>query len=113
MSIDSNVKLTIQFTDSDLDAEEQDEASRWLLAQLKDLDEIELAERVIDLRDIRRSLLDTNPQIVHFCGHGKGNSIGIETIPNEARKMIPVDPLAAADEGGSLGCTCTVRGTIS
>ena len=48
MAIDT-IKLNIHFADPDLDAEELDEASRRLLAQLKDLDEVESVERAIDL----------------------------------------------------------------
>ena len=48
MAIDSNVKLNIHFADPDLDAEELDESVRRLLAQLRELDEVESVERVID-----------------------------------------------------------------
>jgi CHAT domain len=48
MTSESNVKLTIHFNDPDLDAEERDEASRKLLVQLRDLDEVESVERVLD-----------------------------------------------------------------
>lgn len=44
----SNVKLTIHFNDPDLDEEERDEESRRLLTQLRDLDEVETVERVLD-----------------------------------------------------------------
>jgi CHAT domain len=47
MAIDK-IKLNIHFADADLDAEELDRASRRLLAQLKDLDEVESVERVVD-----------------------------------------------------------------
>ncbi len=47
MAIDT-IKLNIHFADPDLDAEELDEASRRLLTQLKDLDEVESVERVVD-----------------------------------------------------------------
>lgn len=45
----SNVKLTIAFNDQDLDAEEKDEEVQKLLAQMKELDEVEAVDRVIDL----------------------------------------------------------------
>lgn len=48
MADESNVKLTIHFNDPDLDEEERDEESRKLLTQLRDLDEIETVERVLD-----------------------------------------------------------------
>ncbi|MBD2075466.1 hypothetical protein H6F86_16500 [Phormidium sp. FACHB-592] len=44
----SNVKLTIAFNDPDLDNEELEEQAQNLLAQLKDLDEIETVDRVLD-----------------------------------------------------------------
>ncbi|WNZ44044.1 CHAT domain-containing protein [Leptolyngbya boryana CZ1] len=43
-----DVRLTIAFDDPDLDAEEREEEAQKLLAQMKDLDEIESLERVID-----------------------------------------------------------------
>jgi hypothetical protein len=46
---ESNLKLTINFTDPDLDEEEKDKASQRLLSQLQDLDEVEEVKRVIDL----------------------------------------------------------------
>ncbi|HEY9639861.1 MAG TPA: CHAT domain-containing protein [Coleofasciculaceae cyanobacterium] len=45
---DPPIKLTIHLADPDLDAEEQDEAAQRLLSQLKDLDEVESADRVLD-----------------------------------------------------------------
>ena len=43
-----DVKLTITFTDPDLDAEEKDEEVQKLLAQMKDLDEVEAVDRVVN-----------------------------------------------------------------
>ncbi|ARV60478.1 hypothetical protein BZZ01_19195 [Nostocales cyanobacterium HT-58-2] len=43
----SNVKLTITFVDPTLDNEEKDEEVKKLLAQMKDLDEVEAVERVV------------------------------------------------------------------
>ncbi len=48
MADTSDVKLTITFTDPDLDAEEKDEEVQKLLAQMKDLDEVEAVDRVIN-----------------------------------------------------------------
>ncbi len=45
MADTSDVKLTITFTDPDLDAEEKDEEVQKLLAQMKDLDEVEAVDR--------------------------------------------------------------------
>jgi hypothetical protein len=44
----SNIKLTIAFTDPELDPEELDTQAQNLLAQLKDLDEVERVDRVVD-----------------------------------------------------------------
>lgn len=44
----SNVKLTIAFNDPDLDAEEKDEQVQKLLTQMKELDEVEAVNRVLD-----------------------------------------------------------------
>ncbi len=44
----SDVKLTITFTDPDLDAEEKDEEVQKLFAQMKDLDEVEAVDRVVN-----------------------------------------------------------------
>ena len=43
-----NVTLTIDLNDPDLDAEETDEAVKNLLAQMRELDEIEVVDRVRD-----------------------------------------------------------------
>lgn len=44
----SSLKLTINFNDSDLSPEERDEQVQRLLAELKDMDEVETAARVLD-----------------------------------------------------------------
>lgn len=48
MTETSNVKLTIAFNDPDLDSEELEEQAQNLLVQLRDLDEIETVDRVLD-----------------------------------------------------------------
>lgn len=48
MAGEPNVTLTIDLNDSDLDAEETDEAVQNLLAQMRELDEIEAVDRVFD-----------------------------------------------------------------
>jgi hypothetical protein len=48
MSKDSNVKLTIAFDDPELDAEDKENEAQKLLAQLKNLDEVESVNRVLD-----------------------------------------------------------------
>jgi hypothetical protein len=48
MTASSNIKLTIQFTDPQLDADERDEQAQLLIDELKDIDEIDRVDRVID-----------------------------------------------------------------
>lgn len=44
----SNVKLTINFNDPDLDSEELDEQVQRLMTELKQMDEVETVDRVLD-----------------------------------------------------------------
>lgn len=48
MSSTANIKLTIAFIGSDLDAEEKDAEARRLLSQMKELEEIETVNQVLD-----------------------------------------------------------------
>ncbi|MGI0491679.1 hypothetical protein ACN4EG_07690 [Alkalinema pantanalense CENA528] len=48
MSRPSSIQFTIAFNDPDLDSEELEEQAQNLLAQMKDLDEIETVNRVLD-----------------------------------------------------------------
>jgi hypothetical protein len=48
MSMDSNVKLTINFNDPDLDSEEREDQAQQLIAELKQMDEVESVDRVED-----------------------------------------------------------------
>ena len=48
MTTDSNIKLTINFNDPDLDPEERDEQVRRLMNELKQMDEVETVDRVLD-----------------------------------------------------------------
>ncbi|XHX77079.1 MAG: hypothetical protein RBJ76_21965 [Stenomitos frigidus ULC029] len=43
-----DIKLTIAFNDSELDSEELEEQAQNLLAQMRELDEIETVDRVLD-----------------------------------------------------------------
>ena len=47
MTPNSNIKLTIAFNDPDLDPEELDEQAQRLMAELKQMDEVEV-DRVLD-----------------------------------------------------------------
>ena len=45
---ENNIKFTIAFNDPDLDAEERDEQAQRLMAQLKQMDEVDAVDRVLD-----------------------------------------------------------------
>lgn len=48
MTANSNIRLTINFNDPDLDPEEQDEQVQRLMNELKTMDEVETVSRVLD-----------------------------------------------------------------
>lgn len=48
MAETSNVKLTIAFDDPELDSEEREEQAQNLFAQMRDLDDVEALDRVLD-----------------------------------------------------------------
>ena len=48
MTTDSNIKLTINFNNPDLDPEERDVQVRRLMNELKQMDEVETVDRVLD-----------------------------------------------------------------
>ncbi|MBD2252579.1 hypothetical protein [Nostoc parmelioides] len=48
MTANSNIKFTITFNDPDLDAEEKDEQAQRLIAELKQIDEVDTVGRVLD-----------------------------------------------------------------
>ena len=48
MTAKSTMKLTIAFTDPDLEAEERDEQAQRLIAELKEIDEVDAVDRVLD-----------------------------------------------------------------
>lgn len=48
MSKSSNIKFTIAFNDPDLDSEELDEQAKMLVSELKQIDEVDEVNRVID-----------------------------------------------------------------
>lgn len=48
MANDSSIKFTISFNDPALDEEERDDEAQRLLNELKSLDEVETADRVLD-----------------------------------------------------------------
>jgi hypothetical protein len=48
MAINSNIQVTIAFTDPELNSEELEAQAQNLLAQMKDLDEVESVDRALD-----------------------------------------------------------------
>ena len=48
MSSTSTVKLTINFNDPELDSAERDEQAQRFMAELKQMDEVESVDRVLD-----------------------------------------------------------------
>lgn len=48
MTSNSNLKLTIEFTDPELEPEQRDEQAQLLIEELKDIDEIATVDRVLD-----------------------------------------------------------------
>jgi hypothetical protein len=63
-------------------------------------------------RDLQRALLDLNPQIFHFCGHGQGQPIADSDEPSRklnavtATSVIP-EGLALEDSNGNLSLVST------
>ncbi|WP_088889790.1 tetratricopeptide repeat protein [Leptolyngbya ohadii] len=51
-------------------------------------------------RDLQRAMLDYRPQIVHFSGHGVGQTTAQEEQSSEGtRKLVPFDPVEVFEEG--------------
>jgi hypothetical protein len=48
MPANPNIKLTLNFNDPDLDPEERDEQARRLIVELRQMDEVDRADRVPD-----------------------------------------------------------------
>jgi hypothetical protein len=48
MSENPSIKFTIAFNDPDLDSEERDEQAQRLMAELKQMDEVDAVDRVLD-----------------------------------------------------------------
>ena len=64
-----------------------------LVKKRKKRDSFNLEQRLaVRTEDLRRALLQYEPQIVHFCGHGKTDGIFLE---NDAgtKQLVPKDAL--------------------
>lgn len=75
-----------------LDEEVREIKEGLRLAKKRELFEIEQREAV-RIRDLRRALLDCEPHIVHFSGHGEADGIIVE---DEAGNSVLVEPEAVA-----------------
>lgn len=49
MTPSPNLKLTIEFNDPELEPEQRDEQSQFLIDELREIDEIDIVDRVFDL----------------------------------------------------------------
>ncbi len=56
MSNESTIKLAIAFDDPDLEPEERDEQAQRFLAELKQVDEVESVERILDPHPPERNM---------------------------------------------------------
>ena len=56
MSNESTIKLMIAFNDPDLEPEERDEQAQRFLAELKQVDEVESVERILDPHPPERNM---------------------------------------------------------
>ncbi len=48
MPPNSNIQITLAFNDPDLDPEERDEQAQQLISELREIDEVETVDRVLD-----------------------------------------------------------------
>jgi hypothetical protein len=78
------------------------------LAKLRDLFRLELPQLSVRPSDISQSLLDTQPQIVHFSGHGTSNGeLCFEDLEGKSHFVEP-DALASLFEQFSGQVNCVV-----
>lgn len=76
-----------------LDKEEREISDSLTLARKRDYFDLKKRSAVRD-RDIRRALLNNDPQIVHFCGHGYGlNGLAVEADDGTTH-LFPTETLA-------------------
>ena len=55
-------------------------------------------------RDVQRAMLDLNPQIVHFSGHGEGSEfVGEADRSQPTRKLVPDEDFAAEVSPTAIG----------
>ncbi|MBN1349368.1 CHAT domain-containing protein [candidate division KSB1 bacterium] len=70
------------------------------LRRSKNRDQFEIKQKwAVRIHDLRRALLDENPHIIHFCGHGEQAGIVLES---EDGKAFLVDPDALGELFGIL-----------
>lgn len=72
-----------------LDEEVRDIAEGLRRANQRDRFSLE-ARWAARARDLYRAMLDTNPKIVHFCGHSEGGSSTTDAEHQQTRKLVPI-----------------------
>lgn len=71
-------------------------------------DQFTLAQRgAVRIRDIRRAMLDEEPQVVHFCGHGETEGLVFES-PAGQSQVVDVEALSELFELFSDKVECVV-----
>jgi hypothetical protein len=114
--IDRTNKVSILFLAADptdasrlrLGEEFREIQEKLKLAKLRDLFRLELPQLSVRPSDIAQALLDSQPQIVHFSGHGTSTgALCFENLEGETHPIEP-DALAALFEEFSGQVNCVV-----
>ncbi len=72
------------------------------LERSRNREQFNLEQRwAITPKEVRRALLNCEPQIVHFSGHGLGNTED-DTITNQSRKLVSLDNLTNSSPEGLM-----------
>lgn len=81
-----------------LEKEVKEIRQSWERSQQRDRYTLE-AQFAVDTRDWRRALLDHNPHILHFCGHGVGEAgLALEDDATGAAKLLSTEAIAGLFE---------------
>jgi CHAT domain len=79
------------------------------LKQAKNRDQFVLEQRwAVQPRDIQRAMLDINPSIIHFCGHGTGDEGLVFEDETGSAKLVNGEALAGLFELFALQIECVV-----
>lgn len=102
MTNDLNVKVTIVFNDPDLNDDELEEQAQNLLTQLKDFDDVEDVERVLDLHPPKdnksagsflvglvkaNANLENAKKLLGFLGDRLGNKVIELAVEHNGKKL--------------------------